>query len=491
MHLFSHLPQSDVLAKTIAEIFSQRVQQKATPGIRFALFDRSGTVLENGFGDVGAHPLRSHTRFRIASCTKSFTAAAILLLRDRGRLSLDEPVTRYVPALRPTLPIGQPTAPTLRMLLSMAGGLPTDDPWADRQESLSNAALDAILDKGVRFVTTPGTRYEYANLGYALLGRVIEIVGEQSYPAFVTDNLLAPLDLHETGFDPATVPADRMATGFRKTGDGWQPLPFTGPGAFSAIGGCVTTVGDLVRWADWLSAAFRPEGTQDGPLSAATRREMQSLQCAIAPEPGKDVGLKGYGYGLVVEQHARFGPIISHSGGYPGFSSHMRWNAQTGLGVVAFENATYSGAWEPASAALSQLLDAAFSAHVPAATPPAAIHELVAGLRHLLLDGWDDAVADAIFLENVALDQPYAERAADLANLRARAGAMDEGLMTVVPSDPGGADGGFGRFEVHLPCAMGDFILKAFCGPPQPLKIQSVTVSLAERHPLQSTLGSA
>lgn len=480
MKRFDDLPQPDALAANIAGIFKDRVTGKAAPATRFTLFDATGTVHEGGFGNAGAagDPPGPGARFRIASCTKSFTAAAMLLLRDRGRLSLDEPVTRYVPALTPTLPAGRPEAPTLRMLLSMSGGLPTDDPWADRQESLSAAAFDAVLRAGVRFAAVPGTRFEYSNLGYALLGRVIEEVGGKPYPAFVTENLLQPLGLEETGFDPAAVPAGRMATGFRQTEAGWQPLPFTGPGAFSAIGGAVTTTADLACWANWLSEAFRPDAAEDGPLSAASRREMQHIHCVMTPGPGEDLRLRGYGYGLNIEHDARFGAIVSHSGGYPGFSAHMRWHPQTGLGVLAFENATYSGAWIPVTAALERLLEAALESETPAAEPPAAVRTLAAGLCRLVADGWDDALADTIFLENVALDRPYAERAADLAAIREKAGTPDVRNMKILPTDRGGADGGFGRFELHLPASAGTIVAKALCGPPQPMKIQSITWQL-------------
>ncbi len=337
MLLLKDLPERRTLTAAVAEVFSGRVASQVTPGARFVVFDASGPVFDGGFGAAGAAgtPPGPRSRFRVASCTKSFTAAAILNLRDGGLLSLDAPVTDYVPELTPTLPTSQPEAPTLRLLLSMAGGFPTDDPWADRQESLSNEAFRAVLRAGVRFATAPGTRYEYSNLGYALLGQVIEAVSGRPYPAYVTETLLKPLGLDETGFDFAAVPVGSLAIGHRKAGDSWVTLPFSGPGAFSSIGGIVTTASDLARWAGWLCSAFSPASGEAGPLSAASRREMQRIQCAIALEQTGDLRLKGYGYGLVVEQHARFGNIVSHSGGYPGFSSHMRWNPETGFGVVA------------------------------------------------------------------------------------------------------------------------------------------------------------
>ena len=475
---FDELPTREAVLDQISAIFRERIIQRAAPGIRFAVFDAGGIIHEGGFGDAGTPdtPPSPHVRFRVASCTKSFTAAAVLLLRDRGLLSLDSPVTQFVTALTATLPSSLPEAPTIRMLLSMAGGLPTDDPWADRQESLTNDAFNEVLRAGVRFSTIPGTRYEYSNLGYALLGQVIEAVSGCSYQAFVTENLLMPLGLDETGFDPMPVNPEMRATGYRKANDQWLPQPLSGPGAFSAIGGAITTTGDLARWAGWLSAAFAPDATNTGPLRAASRREMQSIQCPMVCEPDEDLRLKGYGYGLIIEQYPRFGVIVSHSGGYPGFSSHMRWSTRTGLGVLAFENATYSGAWLPTRAALDALLDAAATPTTPEIHPPLAVRELADGVVRLLVHGWDNTTADAIFLENVVMDRPYCERAKEFSALLERAGAPVVSDIKISPADDGGAEGGFGHFRLHIPFENEDVTLLALCGPTMPMKIQSLEI---------------
>lgn len=479
MTLFSDLPQPEALEAAIRMVFSERVATEATPATAFVVFDRSGIALEGGIGQAwprGGIPT-PETRFRIASCSKSFAAAAILMLRDQGLLTLDDTTTRYVPALRPTLPATLPQAPTLRMLLSMSGGLPTDDPWADRQESLSNTAFDAVLEKGVRFTSVPGTRYEYSNLGYALLGRVIEVVGGMPYPEFMAKNLFSPLGMTETGLDPAKVPSAQMGTGFRKTDAGWEALPFSGPGAFSAIGGIVTTARDLARWAGWLRAAFQPDSDDNAVLSAASRREMQRIHCPITPLDTETFVLKGYGYGLVIEHHAKHGPIASHSGGYPGFSSHMRWSLETGLGAIALENATYSGAWDSASAALERVLEVNCNYRETNSGPPVAVLRLAEGLKLLLLDGWCNTTANEIFLHNVALDKPYHERAIEFAAIRQRAGGIDPSNVTVVPRDPGGYDNGYGRFQIRFVGDNGGISIEVECGPPQPMKIQSVSIA--------------
>jgi CubicO group peptidase (beta-lactamase class C family) len=114
------------------------------------------------------------TIFRIASMTKSFTATQVLLLRDSRLLRLDDPAVDYVSELR-GLQLPAPDCPpvTIRHLLTMTAGFPTDDPWGDRQQGLAPAALAALLESGgVRCAWAPGTRFEYSNLGYAMLGNV-------------------------------------------------------------------------------------------------------------------------------------------------------------------------------------------------------------------------------------------------------------------------------------------------------------------------------
>lgn len=465
-------PAFTQIQSEITALFAKRVSEARAPGCFFAVFDAEGALFEGGFGckTLGQGAPDRQTRFRIASCTKSFTIAALLMLRDAGKIVLDDPITAYVPALRPTLPVHAPAAPSLRMLMSMSGGLPTDDAWADRQEALSREAFLGILAGGVRFSTVPGTRFEYSNLGYALLGQVVEQASGKAFQTYVTETLLHPLGLHSTSFEHAAVPPAQMATGYRASNGTWIGLPQTGPGAFSSIGGLISTGEDLTRWAAWLSEAFA-DAPERGPLSAASRREMQRIHCPIAPEPGEDLLFKGYGFGLIAETDARHGLTVHHSGGYPGFSAHMRWNPAAGFGVVGFENATYSGVWKTVAAALERLIDRAGPAAVP--TAPAEIAAIGRGVAALVTN-WDDGLADRLFLENVAMDRPYAERAAELAELRAKLGTPDAARVEIRPAD--GAM--FGYFEVRVPCTTGVIIGLVGLGPPEPARIQSLTFTI-------------
>jgi CubicO group peptidase (beta-lactamase class C family) len=221
--------------------------------------------------------------------TKSFTAAAVLALRDDGALALDDPAGDYVPELRGLTPATADSPPlSLRHLLTMTAGLPTDDPWGDRQQGTPLGEFAGFLAGGLRFAWAPGTRFEYANLGYAILGRVIAAVAGTGYEDFVRHRLLRPLGMASTGFEAAEFSEPRLARGYRRGSAGWEQLAPEPSGAFAPMGGVFSTVTDLVRWVSGFAAAF-PAGDEEAggphPLRRASRREMQLPQVALPPQP--------------------------------------------------------------------------------------------------------------------------------------------------------------------------------------------------------------
>ena len=193
--------------------------------------------------------------------SKSFTASAIMLLRDAGALSLDDPAATYVPELAGWVNGAADAGPlTIRHLLTMTAGFPTDDPWGDRQQGLPLDEFDALLARGVSFNWAPGTRFEYSNLGYAILGRVVTAASGVPYDEFIRTRLLAPLGMGRTGFAAEEFPADELAVGYRRGPDGWQELPFDPYGAFAPMGGVFSCVADLATWSAGFAAAFPPDG---------------------------------------------------------------------------------------------------------------------------------------------------------------------------------------------------------------------------------------
>jgi CubicO group peptidase (beta-lactamase class C family) len=437
----------------VDSLFHSLVADEAAPGVVYGVVDRTGLIHSGGHGVVRSGGPRpgAETAFRIASMTKSFTAAAVMSLVEEGVLGTADPVSRWVPEFGSVrLPTSDAPVPTVGMVMSMSAGLPKDDPWADRQESMSRAEFGRLLTAGVRFVSTPGTAFEYSNLGYALLGCVIEAAASMPYHEVVRRRFLEPLGLATTGFE---APAGDVATGYHRLDGRWEPQPVSRPGVFSAIGGLFSTVEDLARWVCWLADAFPArDGADDGPLRRATRREMQQAHRYVPP--GRDGRPAGYGYGLVVEDDPDFGLVVSHGGGYPGFGSHMRWHARTGLGVVVCANGRYAPAEKKAAPALRALLK---DADEPADVPfwPETIEARRAVER--LLRGWDPEIVASWFSPNVDQDIPLDHRRKRLEHLVETVGPLGEPGDAVLRSDspahvvwPVGAANGRLRCEIRL-----------------------------------------
>src|SRR5689334_5044660 len=210
----------------IDAVFERFAARDVVPGFAWGVIVDGRLVRHGGagfrrVGEDGAPP-DLDTVFRIASMTKSFTAATVLLLRDEGRLGLDDPAERWVPELAGIrrLTADSPVL-TIRHLLTMAPGLPTDDPWGDRQQGLPLDRFSALLRGGLSLAWAPGTRFEYSNLGYGILGRVITAAAGLEYDEVVRTRLLEPLGMTSTGYHLEAYPPDRLALGHVRRDGAW------------------------------------------------------------------------------------------------------------------------------------------------------------------------------------------------------------------------------------------------------------------------------
>ena len=511
-------------------------QRGGQPGLAYGIVLGGELVHAAGLGQrhVGGPPPDAGTVFRIASMTKSFTASAILALRDDGVVKLDDPAEEYVPELR-GWPLVTPDSArvSIRHLLTMTAGFPTDDPWGDRQQGLPLEDFARFLSGGVRFNWAPGTRFEYSNLGYAILGRVITTVTGAAYPDYVRHRLLHPLGMMRTGYEAEEfeTPGERVtgsagtARGYRRTPDGWAEVAFDPAGAFAPMGGIFSCVTDLARWVSGFAAAFPPGKPETGsahpisafppgkpetgsahPIRQATRREMQLPQVLTgwdkpAAFPGDAApALSAYGFGLFVEDDPAFGRIVSHSGGYPGFGSNMRWHPASGAGVIALGNSTYAGMMTLAT----RLLDVVMRHREPpghgygVALAPAGKHgtgpwpETLAAREAVsaLLRSWDDTQASRLFSPNVAQDAPFDERREVIAMIRERIGDFGD--------DAEGEQGRRPEFDTPAHCRWwlagerGVVQAQIQLNPERPPRVQSLTLAVppAAGSPLGGTLAA-
>ena len=271
--------------------FGAYVGADQSPGLAYGIVTAEGLTHTAGFGranELGTVP-DADTPFPIASMSKSFTAVAVLIARDRGLLSLDDPITKYLPDFRGTgAPEDPCDPPTVRMLLSMSGGLTEDNSWVDPQINMSEAELMGLVARGLKYSHTPGTVYEYSNVGFTLTGFVVAKVTGMSIQDFVTNEILTPLGMTSTSFSPSSHDPAILASGYSLDPSGnWRPFGIRESDSFAAAGGMVSTVRDLSVWVTWLGEAFRP-GTSLGidVLSRTSRREMQRIESIIPPSIG-------------------------------------------------------------------------------------------------------------------------------------------------------------------------------------------------------------
>lgn len=381
-----------------------------------ALSDQGGSLAWGIFRRGGpARSANADVPYRIASMTKSFTAAAIGLLAANG-LDLDRPFGELVPGLAGTA-IGDRTC---RQALTMGTGFTKDDPWADRMESMAPDELIAWLHRGAIACAPADTGYEYSNLGYAALGMVAEAVTGRTFTEFVSTEVLEPLGLTRTGFDHTDFPD--LVPGFRVDLDGGlHPAELTGPGVFSPIGGVISTVGDIGTWMSAHLDALDDLDARPGTLPHILAGNQQGRRLMDSQRSDHHSETLIYGYGLETRLDSRFGRVVCHSGGYPGFGSHMRWFPELELSIVVLGNTTYY----PAQRSVQNAVDAGWAAAI--GTPDLTLHrsttsaavpryeaksaqiQTVLDAANLVAD-FDDGVADELFSVNMDLDEPRDER---------------------------------------------------------------------------------
>ncbi len=413
-----HVVRQDAV-ETLVELAANAAAAHHCPSVSWGVVAGGQLVASGSTGglDDGAAPT-ADTVYRIASMTKSFTAATVLALRDEGVLRLSDPVTLHAPELAGLRdPTSDAPAITVGDLLSMSSGLATDDTWADRHLDLTDAELDAIAASGGWFAQPTGTAFEYSNLGYAVLGRVVRNATGIRLQDHVTARFLAPLGMTRTTW--VQPDHDDWARPWC-----WQDtvhvaeLPPVADGGLAPMGGIWSTVADLTRWMAFLDDAFPARNdADDASLRRASRREMQQIRRYAGQRTIADVTApNGYAYGLLLRDDPVLGMLCGHSGGLPGYGSNMRWILGRHVGVVALANVTYA---PMAELTLRMLLALHEADALPAAAPRPVPDELDAAVRRLvgLLHEWDDTAASDLFADNVDADEPYGRRRDAVARL--------------------------------------------------------------------------
>jgi CubicO group peptidase (beta-lactamase class C family) len=313
-------------------------------------------------------------------------------------------------------------------LLNHTAGFVTDDPWGDRQTPLPEDQFTQMLRDGVPFTRVPETAYEYSNFGFALLGRVITNVSKQPYAETITRSLLRPLGMPSSGFVADAAPAERRALGYRWEADAWQLEPTLTHGAFGAMGGLQTSANDYAKWVAFLLSAWPPRnGADAGPVRRATVRELAqgSNFPRLRPRNGQNpTGCRQavvYGMGMVAAMDCELGFTLSHSGGYPGYGSHVLLLPNRGVGIFAFASRTYAEAsdvvWD-AAAALDKAGLLGQERAVPVGADLAKAYHAAAEIYRV----GDVAAGGNLLAMNFLLDRSASSWAGELRRLKAQVG---------------------------------------------------------------------
>ena len=270
-----------------------------------------------GFSDIEQRTATSPaTNYRLASVTKQFTAAAVLLLAEAGRLKLDDDVRRWLPELPQST-----SGVTIRHLLTHTGGLiDYEDFVADDAPQVHDADVLAILAKQDRRYFVPGSAWRYSNSGYALLALIVERASGQRFAAFLREQIFDPLGMTSTvAFEDGVSTVPTRAFGYTAAGGAWTRTDQSSTSAVLGDGGIYSSIDDLAKW----DAAL-----YDDRLLSRVSREL-----AFSPATHTDNPSIDYGFGWRIT-----GETLWHSGETRGFRNVILRYPQRKLTVIVLSN---------------------------------------------------------------------------------------------------------------------------------------------------------
>ncbi len=326
----ARLPQPS--PESLADALLRSQTTVSSPGAEVLVSKDGKIVYEKGFGlaDVAKHvPITAHTRFRIGSITKQFTAAAILKLQEEGKLSVRDPLARFIP----DFPRGNEV--TLIHLLTHTSGIHS---YTDNPDFIAKVTTPVEQDSLVAAIKTypfdfnPGDRWQYSNSGYFLLGYIVGKVSGMPYGEFLKQNFFIPLKMTETGVHTRNAAIPDEAMGYMVEHDSvvraldWDMSWAGGAGAL------YSTVGDLYRWNEGI---FGGKVLHDSTLRAAwTPAKLKDGSPASIPGAGS------YGFGWMIGKTRGIDDIF-HGGGLHGFISSLARYPAEKVTVVALSNSLY------------------------------------------------------------------------------------------------------------------------------------------------------
>ncbi|HVU11505.1 MAG TPA: serine hydrolase domain-containing protein [Phototrophicaceae bacterium] len=338
--------------------------QPHAPGAAVAVVQNGEVIHASGYGLADVEwdvPIGTDTVFRLASVSKQFTATAIMMLIEQGKLSVNDPITRFLPRY----PMSGHTV-TVHHLLNHTSGIfsYTSDPEFGtkmRRDLTPQQLCDEFSHMPFDF--KPGTRYEYNNSGYFLLGMIIEQISGQSYADYLQEHIFKPLGMRQSYYLSTEPIIPRRASGYVPAPDGsYLNAPFLSMTQPYAAGSLGSTANDLVLW----DKALR----ENTLISAATLKQMYT---AGTLEDGSRID---YGYGWGIRQYQGKN-VAEHSGGINGFNTFIVRFYEDGVTVIVLSNRVGFPVAKVAAALARQVMGIAEPTHTAITLDDAALDKIV------------------------------------------------------------------------------------------------------------------
>ncbi len=430
------------LAPAIQQLMEEHIKTSKIPGVAYGIVVDEALVVASATGVINLNnemPATKNSCFRIASMTKSFTAMAIMKLRDEGKLNLSDPVSDYIAEMA-NLKYLTSDAPIIKIqnLLTMTAGFPEDNPWGDRQLDETDQMLIDLVAQGISFSNVPSFQYEYSNTGYALLGNIISRVSGMFYQDYIRENILKPLGMEHTYWEYSNISEDQLALGYRWEDEQWKSEPMLHDGSYGSMGGLITTIEDFGKYVSLHLSAWPPRnGEETEPVKRSTLREMHMPQFSRLYENSTNFNgdtcavVSGYGYGLSISRDCKGITRVRHGGALPGFGSHYVFYPEYGVGIMAFGNLTYTSPWPLKK--IEKLLFETVDLQ-PRQLPISDI--LVERQEQViqLIQTWDSGLETEILAENFYMDKSRKHRMAQVQEVFDKAGAIQK-VNKIEPSN--------------------------------------------------------
>lgn len=327
------------LDSTLSQLFALDL----APGMAVAVVRDTQLIYAKGFGwaDVEAkRPVTPETIFYIASTTKSFTGLAAAILDEQGRIDLDAPLSRYLPTAKLQAPLNADSI-TLRALLSHTHGISNDGPIVHRTAYTGEHTNDLLISLlSAQGVAKGGRAYEYGNVGYNIAALAMDVALRESWRDVLQRMIFAPLGMTSTSAYVSRVPRERLAQPYRREPMGFERAPYGKADAnMQAAGGLVSSATDMARWLE----AHINGGMVDGRrvLPATAIAETHRRQATLSADM-RGLSINGYGFGWQIGTLGA-DTVLTHGGGFLGFSTSMSFMPQRRIGVVVMTNENGTG----------------------------------------------------------------------------------------------------------------------------------------------------